>query len=197
MMLACFLFSSSLCGHDLFTHCFNDRPELSLAGTEGLKVTIWSKKCLFFFLQTHTFCLLQMLTDGLERFGLLVDYCDVFISCLDSHSDGTHSLQIIHWWASDGMLHFSKSNNNNNKKVYILDGLRVSFKVGGLFSMSTSDASLSTQPLMIMRRTRLWFHSVTSHIWMFFLLCIKQEISSQYDENEFYNFRKKTRGLIV
>ncbi len=27
-----------------------------------------------------------------------VDYCDVFISCLDSHSDGTHSLQSIHCW---------------------------------------------------------------------------------------------------
>ncbi len=26
-----------------------------------------------------------------------VDYCDVFISCFDSHSDGTHSLQRIHW----------------------------------------------------------------------------------------------------
>ncbi len=26
-----------------------------------------------------------------------VDYCDVFICCLDSHSDGTHSLQRIHW----------------------------------------------------------------------------------------------------
>ncbi len=38
-----------------------------------------------------------------------VDYCDVFISCLDSHSDGTHSLQSIHCWVSDGMLHFSKS----------------------------------------------------------------------------------------
>ncbi len=38
-----------------------------------------------------------------------VDYFDVFISCLDSHSDGTHSLQRIHWWDSDGMLHFSKS----------------------------------------------------------------------------------------
>ncbi len=38
-----------------------------------------------------------------------VDYCDVFISCLDSHSDGTHSLQRIHWWASDVMLNFSKS----------------------------------------------------------------------------------------
>ncbi len=26
-----------------------------------------------------------------------VDYFDVFINCLDSHSDGTHSLQSIHW----------------------------------------------------------------------------------------------------
>ncbi len=44
----------------------------------------------------HSFCLLKMLIDGLESCGLLVDYCDVFISCLDSHSDGTHSLQRIH-----------------------------------------------------------------------------------------------------
>ncbi len=29
--------------------------------------------------------------------GLLVDYCDVFISYLDSQSDGTHSLQMIHF----------------------------------------------------------------------------------------------------
>ncbi len=29
-----------------------------------------------------------------------VDYCDAFISCLDSHSDGTHSLQRILWWAT-------------------------------------------------------------------------------------------------
>ncbi len=41
----------------------------------------------------------------LERCGLHVDYCDVFISCLVSHSDGTHSLQSIHCWASDRMLH--------------------------------------------------------------------------------------------
>ncbi len=47
--------------------------------------------------------------DGLESCGLHVDYCDVFISCLDSHSDGTHSLLRIHWWASDVMLNFSKS----------------------------------------------------------------------------------------
>ncbi|XP_050982193.1 transmembrane protein 254 isoform X3 [Labeo rohita] len=30
-------------------------------------------------------------------------------SCLDSHSDGTHSLQRIHWRDSDGMTHFYKS----------------------------------------------------------------------------------------
>ncbi len=36
-------------------------------------------------------------------------YCDVFLSCLDSHSDGTHSLlPLVHWWASDVMLHSSK-----------------------------------------------------------------------------------------
>ncbi len=46
---------------------------------------------------------------GVVWCGLLVDYCDVFSRCLDSHSDGTHSLLRIHWWASDGMLHFSKS----------------------------------------------------------------------------------------
>ncbi len=34
------------------------------------------------------------LIDELEWCGLFVDYWDVFISCLDSHSDGTHSLQI-------------------------------------------------------------------------------------------------------
>ncbi len=39
----------------------------------------------------------KALSDGLDLCGLLVDYCDVFISGLDSHSDGTHSLQGIQW----------------------------------------------------------------------------------------------------
>ncbi len=38
----------------------------------------------------------KMLIDGLEWCGLLVDSCNVFISCFDSHSDGTHSLLRIH-----------------------------------------------------------------------------------------------------
>ncbi len=71
------------------------------------------------FLQTRSFWLHKMLTDGLEWCGLLVDYCDVFISCLDSHSDGTHSLQRIHWWASDAT--FLQICSDKNKLIYILD----------------------------------------------------------------------------
>ncbi len=29
--------------------------------------------------------------------GVVVDYWDVFISCLNAHSDGIHSLQMIQW----------------------------------------------------------------------------------------------------
>ncbi len=54
---------------------------------------------------TNSFWLLKMLLDGLEWCGLL--WC--FISCLDSHYDGTHSLQSIHWGACNEMVHFSKS----------------------------------------------------------------------------------------
>ncbi len=46
----------------------------------------------------HSFSLHKSLIDGLDRCGLLEVYYDVFIS-LDSHSDGTHSLKRIHWWA--------------------------------------------------------------------------------------------------
>ncbi len=57
----------------------------------------------------HTAFYFTRQTDGLVWCGLLVDYCDVFISCLDSHSDGTHSLQMIHWKVSHVMLDFQQS----------------------------------------------------------------------------------------
>ncbi len=60
------------------------------------------------FLQTCSFSLYKTLIDELESFGLL---------CLDSHSDGTHSLQRIHWWASDVMLHFYKSDEETNSST--------------------------------------------------------------------------------
>ncbi len=59
------------------------------------------------FLTVH-----QILFDVLELCGLLVDYCDVFISCLDYHFDGAYSLKMIHWSASDVMLDLSKKQTN-------------------------------------------------------------------------------------
>ncbi len=53
-----------------------------------------------------------------------MDNCAVFISCLNSHSDGTHTLQRIHWLANDVLLNFSKS-VLKKKLIFILDGLRV------------------------------------------------------------------------
>ncbi len=54
---------------------------------------------------------------SLEWCGLLVDYCDVFISCLDSHSDGTHSLQSIHCWDTDAETHFYISDEETNSST--------------------------------------------------------------------------------
>ncbi len=51
-----------------------------------------------------------------------MNYCNVFISCLNSHSDGTHSLQRIR----DVQQNFSKSLHIKKTLIYILDGLRVS-----------------------------------------------------------------------
>ncbi len=59
----------------------------------------------------------------LDLCELLVDYCDVSISCLNSQSDGTHSLQKIRLGVSV-ILNFSKS--VSMKKQTILDGLRAS-----------------------------------------------------------------------
>ncbi len=43
---------------------------------------------------------------------------------LDSHSDGTHSLQSIHWWASDLNATFLQT-WWRNKLIFILDSIRV------------------------------------------------------------------------
>ncbi len=76
------------------------------------EATIWNKKCLDGFVSyKHIAC--GLLT-------LPVDYYDVFISHLDSQFDDTHSLQKIHWWVSDVMLHFPKSvQMNKQTHVYL------------------------------------------------------------------------------
>ncbi len=69
---------------------------------------VWTT-CRFYLWTT---CGLVITCGLLVDLWLLVDYLwttDVFISCLNSHSDGTHSLQRIHWRASEIMLKFSKT----------------------------------------------------------------------------------------
>ncbi len=83
-------------------------------------------KMQYYGLLTHSFWLHSTLIDGLEWCWLLVD---VFISCLDSHSDGTHSLQRIHCWASDGMLNFSKSDEETNSSTSWMDRGWANFKI--------------------------------------------------------------------
>ncbi len=55
------------------------------------------------FIRNIHIMLHDILIDGMESCGLLVDYWGVFISCLDSHSD------LLYWRASVVMLNFYKS----------------------------------------------------------------------------------------
>ncbi len=89
--------------------------------TEG-SVIMDKKLC---FSQKQRFEVKNILMDLFQLLKMLtgVDYRDVFSSCLDSHSDGTHSLQRMHCWANDEMTHFSKW---RNKLIYLFDCLRVS-----------------------------------------------------------------------
>ncbi len=55
---------------------------------------------------------------------------------LDSHSDGTHSLQRIHCWASDLLLHFSKSDEKTNSSTSWMIWGRVHFHFGNYYFKS-------------------------------------------------------------
>ncbi len=60
--------------------------------------------------------------------ALLVNYVDACISCLDSHSDGTHSQQQTHCY--DVMLHFSKYVPKKQTNIESIEWLEnVSFNV--------------------------------------------------------------------
>ncbi len=67
----------------------------------------------------------MMLIDKLELCGLLVNYW-CFNSFLDSHADGTHSPQRIHWgkkWCNAAFLQIC---SDEETLLYILDAPRVS-----------------------------------------------------------------------
>ncbi len=87
---------------------------------------LWIMKLMVLFLTNTQHFTSQDVIDALE---LLVDYCDVFISCLDSYSDST-----IHCRGSIGekMMQICSDEENEEERwrqlkklVYILDGQRV------------------------------------------------------------------------
>lgn len=49
-------------------------------------LVLWLEAMVDLFLKKHAVVLL------IDWSGLLLDYCDVLSSCLDTYSDGTHSL---------------------------------------------------------------------------------------------------------
>ncbi len=60
-----------------------------------------------------------------------VDYLCIivmFLSAVWTHSDGTHSLQTIHYWASDVTLHFSMS-FSMKRLIYLLGEIFVMRKL--------------------------------------------------------------------
>ncbi len=75
-----------------------------------------------------------------------VDYWDVFISCLDSRSDSTHSLQTIYWRANHLMLHLSKSDAETSSSWMswgCVNFQLILFLVNYFFKNSSLEASIS------------------------------------------------------
>ncbi len=105
--------------------------------------------------------LFQLLSSPDVNWWTGVDYCYVFISCLDSHSDGTHSLQCIHCWASDEMLHFSKSDEETNSSTSCMAWLWTHFQDIFMF--------VWFNPVIILKET----HNMLSPV-----LCFSQETSA-------------------
>ncbi len=94
--------------YELWTHILARRDGLKLQRLNGF---VSYKHTAFGFTRHQLPCLVKQKAwwTGVVWITCGLLWC-FFISCLDSHSDGTHSLQI--WW--------------RNKLIYILDGLRVS-----------------------------------------------------------------------
>ncbi len=102
-----------------------------------------------------------------------VDYCDVFISCLDSHSDGTHSLQRIHCWASDVMLHFSKSvlMNKQTRLLYVFDGLLRTTKLTANIYFWWTIPILQKIKSYHCKHLNRWWRNICAVCALLFLMC--------------------------
>ncbi len=128
-----------------------------------------------------------------------VDYCDVFISCLVSHSDGTHSLQRIHWWESDVMLHFSKS-VLMKKKTHLHLGWPKNFICGKNIPLKYWGGEGGG----VKNKNDVIIYSplhCSKYVWLYFLLCdMKDDILKtiwKSCENQWLTFTVCTKNVII
>ncbi len=124
--------------------------------------------------------------------------CDVFIRCLDTHSDGTHSLQRIHWWASHIMLYFSKSVPVMKTFIYILDGLRVStfssnvnFGVGFAFNIHY------VKPSQHVLELRIKWHLCSLGIWQIWIVEPNPQTPRLVHQNKHKNKHLKCSSNVL
>ncbi len=91
-----------------------------------------------------------------------VDCLWCFLRCLDS--DGTHSLQRIHWWANEN-ANFFKLFWLRNTCIYILNGLRDNLQKIFVWTVALNNSKIP-------KATTMW-HTVTVNV--IFRVCIKSD----------------------
>ncbi len=97
---------------------------------------------------------------------------------MDSHSDGTHSLQMIHWWACDVMLNFSKSVlTKNQTHIWGWVHFQKSFEFWVNYSFNY-DLPISYDSVNI------WISTCVSHIIFLETMCshLKTHVFCKRDE---------------
>ncbi len=136
-----------------------------------------------------------------------VDYWDVFIICLDSHSDGTHSLQRIHWWAIGVMLNLFKS-VLMKKQTHLHIGWpegeyicrkKVNLVVNYSFKIST-DSSFKTLKQAVLQKTLssvIWSTINPSFGLIILSKCVDDTIALPHLSCQNCIFNEKTRKSLA
>ncbi len=110
----CFVRNKSIKAFLASNCCFQRKFESSVLNNTSSNENVLSQ---LFLHSLPSFSLHSTFTDWL---WIIVMF---FISCLNSHSDGTHSLQRIYWWEIGVIINFSKSFLMIKiKLICILDG---------------------------------------------------------------------------
>ncbi len=118
--------------------------------------------------------------------------CIIVMFLSDSHSDGTHSLQSIHCWTSDGMLHFSKYDEETNSstsrtswewgvlQLISIFGWTVPLRAIGMLNSSSMMFSrlghLAVESVLVLNKWKYWF-IIVHVLWSRFMKMLLQSAS--------------------